>query len=393
MTAASSSGAASIANAPREQLVICPGPVALPIVRRFASELVDAQILPFSGDQPPALDGPAILVLCADDLRGPHKDVLLKLAEAAAPGRPVLFGGTDDRDLLLDAINRWRVSRIVPDTPEANLLVDAIRKAQQALDLERGLQQAATALRQETESLESALTSLRETEERTRQNERLATLGRITSSLIPVIGTHLDALQEFNSLVLGSRDGRDPRLEELLGYAFTGIRSLHAMLDEIRAYAESRPDTYKFAVHEVDEIAHFVVAFCRYDPLSARRRVASDLGADAKVSADVFRLYQSLINIIRNAYQASRDGGQVLVRTRREGDDVIIDVENDGEPIAPEVKSRLFEPFFTTKGEEGIGLGLSMCRTTIERHGGTISCTSGPGQPTRFRIRLPRLPD
>jgi signal transduction histidine kinase len=70
---------------------------------------------------------------------------------------------------------------------------------------------------------------------------------------------------------------------------------------------------------------------------------------------------------------------------------VTIDVENTGEPIPPEVKSRIFEPFFSTKGEEGMGLGLSMCRTTVERHGGTISCSSAIGEKTRFRIRLPKV--
>jgi signal transduction histidine kinase len=58
--------------------------------------------------------------------------------------------------------------------------------------------------------------------------------------------------------------------------------------------------------------------------------------------------------------------------------------------IPPEVQARLFEPFFTTKGDEGSGLGLSMCRATVERHGGTLTCESRDGK-TRFRIRLPRV--
>jgi signal transduction histidine kinase len=68
---------------------------------------------------------------------------------------------------------------------------------------------------------------------------------------------------------------------------------------------------------------------------------------------------------------------------------VVIDVENSGEPIPPDIKGRLFEPFFSTKGEAGMGLGLSTCKSAIERHGGTITCRSEPGEATRFRIRLP----
>ena len=370
---------------------IIPAPAALAVVRRLEEEglVPGAQIFPFEDGRPPVFSGPAILVLTPEDLRGPHRGELLDIASAARPGRPVLYGGTNNRDVLIDAINSWRVLRIVPEGPRSALLLDGIRKAQEALELECSLERAAGELRDETHSLEEALRILRETEERSRQAERLATLGRITSSLIPVIGSHLDALQDFNSLLVKGPTTRDPRLDELLGYAFTGIRSLHAMLDEIRGYAESRPENYRLELEDADEIVRFVVSFCRYDPLAGGRRLASDLRSKSKIRADCFRLYQSLINLLRNAYQATPRGGEVLVRTSLEGSEVIIDIENTGDPIPPEVQARLFEPFFSTKGDEGMGLGLPMCRMAIERHGGTISCLSEPGQSTRFRIRLP----
>jgi signal transduction histidine kinase len=371
---------------------ICPGPAALPIVQNlFAQGLLDgARILPFQGERPPEVFGPAILVLCPADLRGTRRGPLLDLMHAALPGRPVLYGGTGNRDVLLDAINNWRVSRIVPDEPRPELLLDGIRKAQAALELECGVEQAAAELRAETQSLEAALRVLRETEDRTRRAERLATLGRITSSLIPVIGSHLDALQDFNALLVAGTRDPDPRLDELLNYAFTGIRSLHAMLDEIRSYAESRPEVYRLELEDADAIVQFVVSFCRYDPLAGRRRLTADLTSQAKIRADSFRLYQSLINLLRNAFQATPPGGDVVVRTSTVENDVLIDVENTGDPIPADIQARLFEPFFSTKGDGGMGLGLSTCKITIERHGGTITCTSAPGQPTRFRIRLPR---
>jgi signal transduction histidine kinase len=372
---------------------ICPGPAAMAIVQKLSAQgLLDgARVLPFEGDRPPEIFGPAILLLTPADLRGPRRGALLDLMHAALPGRPVLHGGAGDRDILLDGINNWRVSRIVPDDARPELLIDAIRKAQAALELECGLEQAAAELRIETQSLEQALRVLRETEERTRQAERLATLGRITSSLIPVIGAHLDALQDFNTLLVAGSEQPDARLDELLNYAFTGIRSLHAMLDEIRSYAESRPETYRLEIENADAIVGFVVSFCRYDPLAGRRRLVSELGSQAQIRADSFRLYQSLINLLRNAFQATPPGGEVMVRTSVAGDEVIIDVENTGEPIPVDVQARIFEPFFSTKGDAGMGLGLSTCRITIERHGGAISCFSEPGQPTRFRIRLPKV--
>lgn len=376
-----------------QPFLIYTGPAAEPTVRLMLTEgqLAGAFIYGFNGGEPPEPSGPGILVLAASDLRGRHREKLLDLAHAARPGRPVLYGGTSNRDVLLDAINNWRVLRVVPESSRPLLLADAIRKAQEALELECGLEQAAEELRHDTQRLTQALHELEDSQERTRHAERLATLGRITKSLVPVIGTHLDALQDFNSMVASRGPRRDPRMEELLGFAFTGIRSLHAMLEEIRSYAESRPETIELERAEADDIVRSAASFSRYDPLAAKRRLVIDLRAGASIRADAFRLHQTIVNLVRNALQASPESGEVAVRTSADPTSVYIDVENGGPPIPPEVQARLFEPFFTTKGDEGMGLGLSMCRISVERHGGTISCISGVGDTTRFRIRLPRV--
>jgi signal transduction histidine kinase len=372
-------------------LQICLGPAAEEAVARdFAAEAPKgARILSFERGRAPEPGGPAIVVLAPEDLQPPTRAAVRKLVEAARPGRTILYGGTRTREVLLDAINTWRVFRIVPDDTRPSVLIDAIGKAYELLQLDCGLERAAEELEQENRNLEQALRALEETQAKLRHAERLATLGRITSSLIPVIAGHLDALQEFNALVSGGAQRRDPRLDELLGYAFTGIRSLDAMLEEIRGYAESRPEVLRLEVEDVDAIVRFATAFSRFDPLASRREVVADLRAGARIRGDCFRLYQVLINLLRNAFQACPQGGSVVVRTWVDGGEAVIDIENDGEPIPPAILPRLFQPFFTTKGEQGMGLGLSMCKATVERHGGTIGCTSKPGERTRFRIRLP----
>jgi signal transduction histidine kinase len=382
-----------LASAPYPQpLQICAGPAVESVVKQLITEgaLPGARLFTFDEDRPPTLGGPAILVVRPADLRGPHRDKLFDLAHAARPGRPVLYGGTGNREILMDAINSWRIFRVVPEGPRAVLLADAIRKAHDALELACSLELGAADLRRDTEKLEQALRELRSSQEKTRHAERLATLGRITKSLIPVIAAHLDALQDFNALVAGDSSRRDARLEELLGYAFTGIRSLHAMLDEIRSYAESRPEAYQLVTAELDELVRHAVAFSRYDPQANHCRIATQLKSKAKLEVDAFRMHQVIINLVRNAVQATPEGGEVTVRTGADEENLLIQVENTGEPIAPEIQTHLFEPFFTTKGDAGMGLGLSMCRAAVERHGGKITCASGPGQPTCFTIRLPR---
>jgi len=84
------------------------------------------------------------------------------------------------------------------------------------------------------------------------------------------------------------------------------------------------------------------------------------------------------------------EGGDLRVTMRRQGPEVVIQVEDTGRGIDPEVLDRVFDPFFTTKPlGKGTGLGLSICYGTVKEHGGTITVRSTPGAGTTFTIRLP----
>lgn len=91
-----------------------------------------------------------------------------------------------------------------------------------------------------------------------------------------------------------------------------------------------------------------------------------------------------------NAAQAVQKDGHVVLRSRAEGDWAVVEVEDNGPGIPPEVAAQLFEPFFTTKPEgEGTGLGLSISRQIAIEHGGELTFTSEIGKGTCFRLRLP----
>ncbi len=110
------------------------------------------------------------------------------------------------------------------------------------------------------------------------------------------------------------------------------------------------------------------------------------------------QISQVILNLLVNAVQAIEatdleHGGRIEVSSRTEGDDLVVEIADDGSGIDPESLPRLFDPFFTTKPVgEGTGLGLSISHGIVTGHGGRIEVESEPGRGTRFRIFLPLNP-
>ena len=121
-------------------------------------------------------------------------------------------------------------------------------------------------------------------------------------------------------------------------------------------------------------------------------RVRFDLDPDAPlVLADRIQVQQVLLNLIRNAIEAMQGAPrrELVVATRALPDDGLVEVSvaDTGSGIAPEVAAQLFQPFVTTKAN-GMGVGLSICRTIVEAHGGKILVEPGPAGGTTFRFTL-----
>lgn len=122
-----------------------------------------------------------------------------------------------------------------------------------------------------------------------------------------------------------------------------------------------------------------------------------DAPAPLWAHADPLRISQALDNLVSNAIKYSPDGGAVTVRARTSDDWVQLQVQDTGMGISEEETSRIFTRFFRTQAAQqaaipGVGLGLSITKTIVERHGGAITCESKPGAGTTFTMTLPREP-
>jgi signal transduction histidine kinase len=111
----------------------------------------------------------------------------------------------------------------------------------------------------------------------------------------------------------------------------------------------------------------------------------------ARVLVTPGQLEQALVQLVRNARLAG-PSGSIRVRTLDEQGAVVIEVQDDGPGIPAAHLSRIFEPFFTTRGgAQGIGLGLTLVWSIVQRAAGTLEVTSEPGLGSTFRIRLPAV--
>ena len=118
--------------------------------------------------------------------------------------------------------------------------------------------------------------------------------------------------------------------------------------------------------------------------------VSLRLESASQVEADAMELSQVVLNLVLNAADAAgrRAEPRVEVRTRREGDAVVLEVEDNGAGIPADVQPSLFTPFFTTK-PEGTGLGLALARRIVADHCGSIGYATREGLGTTFVVRLP----
>jgi signal transduction histidine kinase len=128
--------------------------------------------------------------------------------------------------------------------------------------------------------------------------------------------------------------------------------------------------------------------------IRARARLKKDYAATPLVLGNESRLGQIFVNLLVNAAQAIEPEqsaeNEITIRTRVDGANAIVEVQDTGPGIDPAIQERIFEPFFTTKPVgTGTGLGLSICRTIANDHKGTLTVESVPGRGATFRLTLP----
>ncbi len=225
-------------------------------------------------------------------------------------------------------------------------------------------------------------------ERRARQNERLAAAGALAAGLAHEIRNPLNGASLHLSVIergLARSADVPPAMKEAADVLRAEFRRLGGLVSDFLEVA--RPKPLVLTECDLNDLAQGVRTLLAPEA-EARHVTLSVVPFPFRVLAriDIERAKQVLVNLVRNALDAVKDGGNVAIGVRRLPEHVEIDVQDDGmgvsDPNAP-----IFDAFYTTK-DRGTGLGLSIVQRIVTDHGGEVSFASQPGS-TVFTVRLP----
>ena len=311
---------------------------------------------------------------------------LLGVHEADVLGQP--FGarfGPDGELLLRDALENGREAQRVETmlrTHEGSAV--PVRLTTSLLRDERRAVYGAIATFMD-------LTALKRAEEHAQRLDRLAALGRFTSSVAHEIRNPITGISAGIQYLSGSLEG-DAEQRENMDFILREMKRLDRIVQDL--FDVTHPRQLELRPMSVEEAVRFAVQCL--DAQRAQRGVALEVDVAAgapPVPHDGEQLQQVLINLLKNALEASPQGATLRVSvtpwwSRGKLSGTEIQVRDQGPGIAPEHLRTIFEPFFTTK-PGGSGLGLYISHDIVKRHGGSLSVSSDPGRGTTFTVELP----
>jgi PAS domain S-box-containing protein len=238
------------------------------------------------------------------------------------------------------------------------------------------------------------ITEQKEERERAARADKLRALGQLASGVAHDFNNSLAAILGRAQLL--RRQVNDPGLLRNLDIIQTAAEDAAATVRRIQTFAR------KSAVKEFErvDVASLLndaieITRTRWQNEARIRGLEYDVKLDTESEQFTYgsasELREVFVNMIVNAVDAMPRGGKLLVTCRRKDDRLQLHFADNGMGMPEDVRQKIFEPFFSTKGAHGTGLGLSVSYSIIERHSGSISVVSEPGNGSNFTIDLPAV--
>lgn len=294
-------------------------------------------------------------------------------------------------DQVLEVVQRALQRR--RERTEQQTLIEQLQQATEVLSRQLyGLSDESQSPDQRTlyQGLASAHTSI---ENQLESVGRLTAIGEIAAEVAHDVNNFLSAiLLRIEILLMNLRHSQqmDVRVvEDALRDIVEAAHDSAQAVDRISTLSKSDPYKPSQPV-QINDILHRAVDLsigpC---PGEDTAHIIWDTQKTPEIIGNPAALRTAFMNIVINAQQAISDSDEIRLRSYADDDSIVVEVSDTGVGIAPEIIEHITEPFFTTKGESGSGLGLSIAHKIIDRHGGTLTFDSQPGQGTTVRVILP----
>jgi len=303
----------------------------------------------------------------------------------------------DVRVSLLKVGGKKVIQATLRDVTERKQMEQEIQEKNEQLDAQNEelrttneeLQATEEELRATNEELQAANEELRETQEQLIRTEKLAAIGQLASGVGHELRNPLGAIKNAvfyirRRIVKTDLATTEPRVVEFLDIIDEEVNAANKVISDLLGFSRvAKPTVSPVSIAGVIEDA------LKHTPLPENVDLAKDIDKNLPmVMVDADQVQQVFINIILNALQAMTEGGRLNIRTGSKEEFVEVEFTDTGSGIPESVIDKIFDPLFTTKAK-GIGLGLSVCKSILERHGGDIRVESGVGKGTTFTVSLP----
>lgn len=265
-------------------------------------------------------------------------------------------------------------------------------------------------LKEHAEELEETNVKLRQTQAQLIQKEKMVSLGNLVAGLAHEVNTPLGAINSnadiaqriiriIDEVIADKEDAPwTEEKREKLGRAVEALNELNqstamgaSRIDKVvkalRGFA--RIDATEYQKADIHRGIEDTLTLLIFNP-ELKLNIERDFASLPEIYCNPGQLNQVFLNILTNAIEATDRQGLIRIKTRRENENVVIQIEDDGRGIPGEDLDKIFDPGYTTKGRGvGTGLGLSICFRIVSEHGGTIEVESEKGKGSTFTIRIP----
>jgi signal transduction histidine kinase len=235
------------------------------------------------------------------------------------------------------------------------------------------------------ETFNSMCASIRQGREELIRQERISTIGRLSTSIIHDLRNPLAAIYGGAEMLVDAQLSPE-QVRRLSGNIYRASRQVQDLLQELADVTQGRGHA-----REICRLREVILA--AYEPLAAiadaqHVSVRIEVPDEVELPLDRSPMERVFQNLIANAIEAMPEGGSVSVRVDRRDAEIVISVEDTGPGVPTLIATQLFQPFVTAGKKNGMGLGLALSRKTVISHGGDL-WSEGKNGGARFVMKLP----